>query len=164
MGRRAQWDGGIGPEPGSTCAERLEVCGHVSMSTTYERLWTEVVETAAARGVTVGESAMRVMTALVTSMADDLPPSLHGALLAAVNRWVDPTEPLLPLQHWRLSGWQFLDARGTSLFPRDRSDLAVRALICVCWDEPFEYEEMEDSLDFIAGLADQYQRWPRTNT
>lgn len=134
------------------------VFGYTPMNFTYENLRAEVLEVAGAQDLTAGESAMYVMTRLVATMAPDLPQGLRGALAAAGSRWLDRSAVAVPLEQFRVSAWEFLDARGTSLTPRDRSDIAVRALVCVCWDRPFEVADMEDALEFFAGLVDQYQR------
>ena len=127
------------------------------MNVTYERLRREVLETAGTQGLSVGDSAMYVMTKLAMTMAPDLPPSFSDALAAAVTRWFDRTEAVPPLEQFRVSAWELLDARGTSLYPRERLDVAVRALVCTCWDRPFEDADMEDALEFFAGLVEQYQ-------
>lgn len=128
------------------------------MNGTYERLRKEALETAGTQGLSAGESAMYVMTRLAMTMAPALPPSFGKALAAAVARWLERTEAAPPLEEFRVSAWEFLDARGTSLYHRARLDVAVRALVCICWDRPFEDADMEDALEFFAGLVDQYQQ------
>ncbi len=90
-------------------------------------------------------------------MADDVPAELQEQPVAAERRWLAPVGPLPALAAGRVAAWQFLDAKnGDSTKIEDRIDLAVRALICVLWDEADEGSEMEDGLEFFALLAERY--------
>lgn len=131
------------------------------MNVTYEQLRALAVETAAAEKVTLGESAMLVMTTSAMTMAADVPMTLRGALAAAVSRWFAREDAPESLDGRRMAAWHVLKDRGTSIVPRDHSDIAARALICICWDAPFESTEMEDNLEFFSSLLDQYRALSR---
>lgn len=127
------------------------------MSMTYEALRSAVLRRSAAIGVTPGTAAMQTMTLGVMAMAEDLPANLKEQLVAAERRWLAPVDPLPVLTAGRVAAWQFLGAKNAdSTTIEDRVDIAVRALICVLWDEADEGSEMEDGLEFFAQLAERY--------
>lgn len=126
------------------------------MTVTYDLLVAEVRRVSVRESVIEPTAAMQVMTVGVMAMAREVPASLRGALVDAGTRWLtDRSSP--SLEAARVAAWQFLDAKNGSSVPvADREDMAVRALICVLWDEPDPGGDLEMSLDFYAGIAQRF--------
>lgn len=126
------------------------------MSLHYSDLRTEVRRVAAATSVTDGVAAMMVMTFGVMAMAREVPHQLRAGLVEACARWF-AVQPTGSLEEARVECWKFLEAKhGNSTTVADREDMAVRALICVLWDEADEGEELEMGLDYFAQIADRF--------
>lgn len=78
------------------------------------------------------DAALRVMTLCVMAMATHVPDHLRPALQAAVERWYVGTSAATIWEPFRIACWQYLDEKnGNSTTIADRTDIAVRALICV---------------------------------
>lgn len=101
---------------------------------------------------------MQIMTLKTIAMAKDLPDELREDLAAAARRWLTSESPLLSMEVARVAAWRFLEAKNSgSTTSMERTDVAVRALICVLWDEADEDGDMEDGLESFAQLAEQYE-------
>lgn len=98
------------------------------------------------------DAALRVMVLCVMAMAADVPTELRPALQAAVGRWYVGTAAVAPWEPFRLACWQHLDDKnGNSTTIADRTDTAVRALICVLGDE-LSADDYDMTLDFFGSL------------
>lgn len=127
------------------------------MSIEYADLRDEVRRAAALAAVSEGVAAMMVMTFGVMAMAREVPPSLRAALVQGCARWLAGARTNGALEEARVECWKFLEAKhGDSTTIADREDIAVRALICVLWDEADEGDDLEMGLDFFAQIASQF--------
>lgn len=128
-----------------------------TMSVHYADLRAEVRRLASLTAVSDGVAAMMVMTLGVMAMARAVPYSLRAALVEACARWFAGVQPNGSLEEARVECWKFLEAKyGNSTTVEDREDLAIRALICILWDEANEGDDLETGLDFFAQIADRF--------
>lgn len=127
------------------------------MSVTYEGLRGAVLRTAAVEAIPVPTAAMRTMTFGTMAMARDLPPVLRPALMAAMERWLVGAGEGPELTNHRVAAWEFTNAKnGNSTSINDTTDIAVRALICILWDEALVDDQYWDTLEFFSSLAERY--------
>ncbi len=127
------------------------------MSVTYEGLRGAVLRTAAAEAIPVATAAMRTMTFGTMAMAQDLPPVLHPALVAAMERWLGGAGEGPELTEHCVAAWVFNETKnGNSTTIADQTDIAVRALICILWEEALVDDQSWDTLEFFTSLAERY--------
>ena len=127
------------------------------MSVQYEDLRSAVTRLAAARGVSDGTAAMFLMTLGVMAMAGHIPEPLRPAVVEASARWFAALEGPGLLEPARVACWKYLESKnGNSTAISDKTDIAVRGLICVLWDEADEGDDLETGLEFFAQLVDKY--------
>lgn len=101
---------------------------------------------------------MQTMTRRVIAIAKDLPDELLDGVAAAERQWLSNEASVPHVEDLRVAAWRFLEAKnGNSVTIDDNSDIAVRALICVLWDEADEDGAMEEGLEFFARLEEQYR-------
>jgi hypothetical protein len=129
----------------------------LTVSVSYEELRSEVARLAAVRGVSDGTAAMFLMTLSVMAMARHIPEPLRPGLVEASARWFAGLEGIGSLQPARVACWKYLEAKnGNSTSVTDKTDVAVRGLICVLWDHADEGDDLEAGLEFFAQLVDPY--------
>lgn len=127
------------------------------MNVSHAALLAETNRLAEASGIGIGVAALKVMTLGVMAMARELPESLRYALALACERWYAGATDAASLQAASVDCWDFLEAKhGTSTVIADRTDAAVRALICVLWDEVPGVDEVDMTLEFFAPLAGRF--------
>ena len=127
------------------------------MSVQYEDLRSAVRRLALMQGVNDGVAAMFTMMVGVMAMATSIPDSLRSAAVEAGARWFAGLDKPGSLEPARVACWNFLEAKnGNSTTVADRTDIAVRGLICVLWDQPDEGDDLETGLEFFAQLADRF--------
>lgn len=138
-------------------------CGSTSLRSdlvttpTGRDLISAIDAVATTRGIELGDAAMLVMTKITEQMAA-LPEQLLDGLTAARQRWVTRSEQPEGLTPWRVAAWEFLDAKnGSSTEIADDEDAAVRALICVLWDEGItSADDYDMTLDFFLHLIGRF--------
>lgn len=127
------------------------------MTVTHERLSELAKQFEARTGSSEGSATLRVMAIVVMAMAGEIPESLQSAFMSATQRWYAGQSTLGSLQSASVACWEYLEAKnGSSTEINDRSDIAVRALICVLWDEEPDDDDLQMTLDFFAPLADRF--------
>ena len=103
------------------------------MNRSSEVFLQEVELVAAVEHIATDEAAYLVMMLHVMAMARHIPPELRTALASAVVMHFDPGSDDRPVEPYRGQCWEYLDRKnGTSTAIGDRTDVAVRALICSC--------------------------------
>jgi len=111
---------------------------------------------AQALGLDQGVALMQLMAAGLRAMLDDMPEQLAQAYESARRRWVEMDSSAL-LEGWRVSAWNHLGQKnGNSTTIDDAEDIAVRALICVLWDDAVGPDEYGMTADFFTQLMDRY--------
>jgi hypothetical protein len=129
----------------------------VPMSVQYERLRSAVNDASISRGLNFGAAAMYTMTVGVMAMAAAVPDPLKVAAIDAGARWFAGLGEGESFERARVACWKFLEDRnGSSSVVVDRTDIAVRGLICVLWDQPPEPADLETTLEYFAELADRF--------
>ena len=126
--------------------------------TGYDRL-RAVTAQRAAGGLTEPQAAMLAIVLEVMALAGYVPEELRRAVVAASTRWflgVSGGEALEPM---RAECWHYLDRRhGNSTTVADLTDLAVRGLICVLYNDEPELEDIEMTFDYFGALMDRFGR------
>lgn len=126
------------------------------MNADAQALDTDSTERAKTLGVDQGVALTQVMVLGLVAMVDDLPEQLAQAYESARRRWMD-TDLSVVLEGWRVSAWNYLDEKnGNSTTIDDAEDIAVRALICVLWDDAVGPDEYGMTVDFFAHLTSRY--------
>lgn len=122
---------------------------------TYERLRLATDAVALSNGISEPSAAMWVMTVEIMKLAESLPHELRQALVDVCQHWYVPSQATASLEAWRVRCWQFLEAKnGNSSSVVDRSDVAVRGLICVLWDSEPSFEDVDPTLEYLGSLLD----------
>lgn len=107
--------------------------------------------------VSEGTAAMAVMMLATMAMAGEIPAELRPALADAQERWISGRIPARTLEVWRVECWKFLESKnGNSTAVVDREDLAIRALICLLWDEADEGGDLDLGLEYFSWIAGQF--------
>ena len=123
------------------------------------RLRNAVDAVTTVEGVSETAAAMWVMVVEVLALAEFVPADLREALLDAARRWYLRSSEVPPLESWRVASWRFLQTKhGNSTAVSDRVDIAVRALICVLWDEEPTKDDTDLTLDYLGSLLDRVDR------
>lgn len=109
----------------------------------YRELRAVCEQRAAREGLAHSDAVMQTMTLGVLAVAGRIPAELRPALFVAGTRWLTTDPVLVRLEPFRVQAWEFLERKnGDSASVRDQVDVAVRALLCVLWED-----ETAQSLD-----------------
>ncbi|GAB4062458.1 hypothetical protein GCM10028777_02250 [Angustibacter speluncae] len=133
---------------------------HEAIAEEQQRLQDAVAHTVHARGTGRAHALRFVMCIAVMTMARHIPPPLRPALLRGCARWYADVEDADSLESDRVLCWHYLDAKnGNSTTINDATDVAVRVLIGVLWDECDEedVDHFDMGFDFFAGLLARYR-------
>ena len=109
-------------------------------------------------GLTEPQAAMLTIVLEVLALAGHVPTELRRTVVAAATRWylgVSGGEALEPM---RVACWQYLERRhGNSTTVTDLTDLSVRGLICVLYDDEPTLEDIEMTFDYFGALIDRFE-------
>jgi hypothetical protein len=130
----------------------------------FARLRRDADAVTTTEGISSTAAAMWVMVVQALAMAAHVPIELRQALVAASARWYTRDCDPPRLEEWRVASWRFLQAKhGNSTTVIDLSDVAVRALICVLWDDEPSGEDADMSLDYLGSLLDGHAETLNSN-
>jgi len=121
-----------------------------------DRLRRVGAERAAAEGLTESHAAMLAILLEVLALACYVPVELRRAVVDACRRWYVGLAEGESLEPMRVECWNYLQHRnGDSTTVADQTDLVVRGLICVLYDEAPALDDIEMTFDYFGGLLDR---------
>jgi hypothetical protein len=93
-------------------------------------------------------AGMRTMTLGVMVLMRFIPTELRFNVALGVQRWYGVDLPSVAMKEARVICWNYLREKNSSkMRVVDDEDRAIRALICILWDDPGDDAEMEFGIE-----------------